>query len=579
MINIKDNEQLSILNHSGAHLLAHAIKKLYPKALFWVGPVIEEGFYYDIDLGNEVIKEEDLESIEKTMLKIANDNISIERIEVSKQQALELFNNDIYKLELINKMNDSDIITIYKQDVFTDLCRGPHVDNTNKLKYFKLLKTSGAYFKGDSNNKMLQRIYGVAFNSKEELDNHLEVIEEAKKRDHRKLGKDLELFFFKESAPGMPYWMPKGLKMFNILVDFWRKEHEKRGYQEFMGPQLNSSELWKTSGHWDHYKDDMFVLIDKDGYEQALKPMSCPNAIHMYQNSLRSYKELPLRFNDVDVIHRNEAGGALHGLLRVRMFRQDDSHNFVRKDQIFEEINNILDIANLMYGVFGLKYIPTLSTRPESFLGEIAVWDAAEADLKKVLNTKFGEGNYTINEGDGAFYGPKIDLYMEDCLGRKWQMGTIQLDFQLPERFELSYINSEGTKTLPVIIHRTIYGSLERFIGLITEHFAGAFPLWIAPVQVNIIPINNTYHLEYAKEVNQLLLDNNIRVELDDREEKLGYKMREAQSKKYPYNIIIGNTERDNNTISYRCHGSEETITVSKDEFILKLQDEIDNKK
>jgi threonyl-tRNA synthetase len=579
MINIKENNELNVLNHSCAHLLAHAIKRLYPKALFWVGPVIEEGFYYDIDLGDEVIKEEQIDLIEKEMLKIANENIAIERIELSKEQALAKFANDPYKLDLINNMDSNSIITIYKQEDFADLCRGPHVDNTNKLKFFKLLKVSGAYFKGDSKNKMLQRIYGVCFNSKEELDKHIELMEEAKKRDHRKLGRELDLFFFKETAPGMPYWMPKGLKMFNILVDFWRNEHEKRGYQEFAGPQLNSSELWKTSGHWDHYKDDMFVLEDKDGAEQALKPMSCPNAIHMYQNSLRSYKELPLRFNDVDVIHRNEAAGALHGLLRVRMFRQDDSHNFVRKDQISEEINNILDIANIMYDVFGLKYIPTLSTRPESYLGEIEVWNQAEDDLKAVLNNKFGEGNYKINEGDGAFYGPKIDLYMEDCLGRKWQMGTIQLDFQLPERFDLSYINQEGVKTRPVIIHRTIYGSLERFIGLITEHFAGAFPIWIAPVQVNIIPINNTYHLEYANEIKKLLLDNNIRVELDDREEKLGYKMREAQTKKYPYNIILGNNERDNNTISYRCHGSEETITLTKEEFINKIKAEIINKK
>jgi threonyl-tRNA synthetase len=453
------------------------------------------------------------------------------------------------------------------------------MESTKDMKYFKLLKVSGAYYKGDSKNKMLQRIYGICFETEEELNNYLFLIEEAKRRDHRKLGRELELFMFDETAPGMPYWLPKGLKMFNTLVDFWRTEHEKRGYQEFAGPQLNSSALWKTSGHWDHYKEDMFVLKDTDGMEQALKPMSCPNAILIYKSKLRSYKDLPLRFNDVDVIHRNEGAASLHGLLRVRMFRQDDSHNFIRQDQIFDEISNILDIANYFYDVFGLKFKPMLSTRPEDYMGDINVWNDAESRLKEVLESKFGSNGYIINEGDGAFYGPKIDLKMQDSLGREWQMGTIQLDFQLPLRFDLSYIDNKGEKAVPVIIHRTIYGSLERFIGLITEHFAGAFPLWISPVQINIVPVNNEYHLEYANMIKELLSENNIRVELDNRDEKLGYRMRESQTKKIPYTLVIGDKERDNKEVSYRKYGSEETTTVNVDEFISMIKEQIKYKK
>jgi len=579
MINVKENENLSIINHSCAHMLAQAVKRLYPNALFWVGPVIEEGFYYDIDLGDKVITEEDLEAISKEMKKIVKEDKLIKRMELSKEEALDMFKDDPYKIDLIENMEEGSVISAYTQGEFTDLCRGPHAKSTKMLKHFKLLKVSGAYYKGDSNNKMLQRIYGICFETEEDLDNHLNLLEEAKKRDHRKLGKALELFMFHETAPGMPYWLPKGLKLFNLLIDFWREEHEKRGYQEFSGPQLNSSQLWKTSGHWDHYKDDMFVLEDVDGNEQALKPMSCPNSILVYKSAIRSYKELPLRFNDVDVIHRNEATGALHGLFRVRMFRQDDSHNFIRNDQISDEINSILEIADYFYSIFGLKFKLVLSTRPEDYMGDINLWNRAEAELKQILTNRFGENGFAINEGDGAFYGPKIDILMEDSLGRKWQMGTIQLDFQLPQRFELSYINQNGEKETPVIIHRTIYGSLERFIGLLTEHFAGAFPLWLSPVQVNVIPVNNEYHLEYATKIKDLLKQNNFRVELDDREEKLSYKMRESQTKKNPYTLILGDKERDNNTISYRKHGSNETITLSTLEFINMLKEEVDNKK
>ena len=574
MINVKENESLSILNHSCAHLLAQAVKNIYPDALFWVGPVIEEGFYYDIDLGDISISEEDLILIEKEMKKISKDGKRIYCEELDKQEALKRFKDDPYKIDLINNMDE--VITCYTQGDFTDLCRGPHVESVKEIKHFKLLKVSGAYYKGDSNNKMLQRIYGICFKTEEDLNNYLELLEEAKKRDHRKLGKELDLFFFDETAPGMPYWLPKGLKIFNTLIDFWRLEHEKRGYHEFSGPGLNSSTLWKISGHWDHYKDDMFVLEDIDGNEQALKPMSCPNAIKVYQTKLRSYKDLPLRFSDVDVLYRNEASGALAGLFRVRMFRQDDSHNFITEDQILSEIDNILDIADVFYGIFGLKFTPTLSTRPAEFMGDIKFWDKAENELKTVLNKRCGENNYVINEGDGAFYGPKIDIMMSDVLGRKWQMGTIQLDFQLPERFDLSYIDASGSKKRPVIIHRVIYGSMERFIGILIEHFGGAFPTWLSPVQVNILPVSTEHHLEYANKIKEKLIENGFRVELDNREEKVGYRMRESIINKNPYTLIIGDKEKENKTISYRTYSKDETITLSIDEFIELLKKEVD---
>lgn len=580
MKNIKEYEKLNIINHSCAHLLAQAVKHLYPEAKFWVGPVIEDGFYYDIDLGDIAIKEEDLPAIEREMKKISKDGKRIIRDELSKAEALTRFKDDPYKIDLISRMDESEnTISIYTQGDFTDLCRGPHVETVKELKFFKLLKVSGAYWKGDAKNKMLQRIYGVCFSTEEELNDYLIMLEEAKKRDHKKLGKDLELFFFDETAPGMPYWMPKGLKLFNTLVDFWRREHEKRGYLEFSGPQLNKSILWKTSGHWDHYREDMFVLEDVDGSEQALKPMNCPNSILMYKSNLRSYKDLPLRFSDVDVLHRNEASGALNGLFRVRMFRQDDSHNFITKEQIFDEINNILEIVEYFYQVFGIEYTLTLSTRPEDYMGDIKDWNQAELDLKRVLNERLGEGNYIINEGDGAFYGPKIDIMIKDALNRPWQCGTIQLDFQLGQKFDLSYVDNNGEKITPVIIHRVVYGSLERFIGILTEHFSGAFPLWLAPVQVNIIPVNNDYHLDYAKTVKEALNASDIRVELDTRDEKLGYKIRESQTMKIPYTLVIGDNEKNDGTITYRIYGTEEQITIPINEFISGLNANIKAKK
>ena len=577
MINIKENLELNTLNHSCAHLMAQAIKHLYPQAKFWVGPVIDDGFYYDMDLGDAVIHEEDFEKIEHEMKKISKDGKRIVRLELTRKEALEMFKDDEYKLDLINNMDDSTNITAYRQGDYTDLCRGPHVESVKEIKYFKLLKASGAYWKGDANNKMLQRVYGVCFKTQEDLDKQLYLIEEAKKRDHRRLGRELDLFMFDETAPGMPYMLPKGLVIYNTLVDFWRKEHLENGYLEFSGPMLNMSTLWKTSGHWDHYKEDMFVLEDTDGQEQALKPMSCPNAIMVYKNKIRSYKDLPLRFCDVDAIHRNEGAASLHGLLRVRCFHQDDSHNFIRQDQIFDEITSILKLAKKFYAIFGLTFTPYLSTRPDDYMGELEKWNDAEAKLTDVLNKNFGD-NWVLNPGDGAFYGPKIDLKMQDALGREWQMGTIQLDYQLPERFDLSYIDSEGKKVRPVMVHRTIYGSLERFIGLLIEQFAGHFPLWISPIQVIVLPVKNEFHLEYANKVKEALHQAGIRVSMDDREEKLGYRIREAQMQKINYQVVLGDQERDNNEVKVRKYGMQEQISYKLDEFINLLLKEIENK-
>ena len=559
--------------HTTSHILAQAIKRLYPEMKLAIGPSIDNGFYYDFDTDTPFTPEM-LEKLEQEMKKIIKEDIQIERFALPKKEALELMKNEPYKQELINELPEGEEISFYKQGDFTDLCAGPHLLSTGKIKAVKLLSSSGAYWRGNEKNKMLQRIYGISFPKTSELDEYVNMIEEAKKRDHRKLGKELELFFFDETAPGMAYWLPKGFTVMNTLIDFWRKEHKKRGYQEFSGPQLNSSVLWKISGHWDHYKEDMFVLTDVDGNEQALKPMNCPNSIKIYQSKLRSYKDLPLRFNDVDVIHRNEKSGQLNGLFRVRMFRQDDSHNYVTEEQIGSEIKDIIEIANYLYGIFGLEYQLTLSTRPDDFMGEIETWNRAEADLKKVLNEICGEGNYRINEGDGAFYGPKIDITMKDCLGREWQMGTVQLDFQLPQRFNLSYIDQEGNKKTPIMIHRAIFGSFDRFIGIITEHFAGAFPVWLAPVQVKILPIADK-HIGYARELLNKLEEAGLRVEVDEREEKIGYKIREAQLQKIPYMLIVGDKEVEANAVGVRSRKDGDIGQMSQEEFINKIQNEI----
>lgn len=559
--------------HTTSHIMAQAIKRLYPEMKLAIGPSIDNGFYYDFDT-DVAFTPEMLEAIEKEMKKIIKEDLAIERFELPRNEALELMKDEPYKQELINDLPEEETISFYKQGEFTDLCAGPHLTSTGKVKAVKLLSSSGAYWRGDEKNKMLQRIYGISYPKASQLEEYVNMIEEAKKRDHRKLGKELDLFFFDETAPGMAYWMPKGFTLMNTLINFWRKEHQKRGYQEFSGPQLNSSVLWKTSGHWDHYKEDMFVLTDADGNEQALKPMNCPNSIKIYQTKLRSYKDLPLRFNDVDVIHRNEKSGQLNGLFRVRMFRQDDSHNYVTEEQIGSEIKDIVEIADKLYRIFGLEYKLSLSTRPDDFMGEIETWNKAEADLKKVLTDICGgEDKFSINEGDGAFYGPKIDITMKDCLGREWQMGTVQLDFQLPQRFNLHYIDKEGNKKTPIMIHRALFGSFDRFIGIITEHFAGAFPTWLAPVQVRILPIADS-HKEYAEKLKEQFEDADIRVELDEREEKIGYKIREAQLQKIPYMLIIGDKEVEANAVGVRSRKDGDIGQMSVQDFIDKIKEE-----
>ena len=565
--------------HTTSHIMAQAVKRLFPNAKLAIGPAIDNGFYYDYDV-EKPFSQEDLENIEKEMANIVKENLAIERFILSRDEALKLMKekDEPYKVELIEDLPDDAEISFYRQGDYVDLCAGPHIMSTGSVKAFKLLSSSGAYWRGNENNKMLQRIYGISYPKKSELDNYLNMIEEAKKRDHRKLGKELELFFFDETAPGMAYWLPKGFTMMNVLIDFWRKEHKKRGYQEFSGPQLNSSVLWKTSGHWDHYKEDMFVLTDADGNEQALKPMNCPNSIKVYQTKMRSYKDLPLRFNDVDVIHRNEKSGQLNGLFRVRMFRQDDSHNYVTEKQIGTEIKNILELTKELYSVFGLDYVLTLSTRPDDYMGEIETWNRAEADLKKVMNEICGDNNYRINEGDGAFYGPKIDIKMKDCLGREWQMGTIQLDFQLPQRFELYYIDEDGERKTPIMIHRAIFGSFDRFIGIITEHFAGAFPMWLSPVQIKILPISTEKHAEYANKLAEKLDELGFRVEVDDRNEKIGYKIREAQVQKVPYMLVIGDKEIEEGTVGVRNRKDGDLGAMKVEDFIAKAKEEVDTK-
>jgi len=578
MINIRENEKLNTLNHSCAHLLAHAIKHLYPDSLFWVGPVIEDGFYYDIDLGDEVITDSDLEKIEKEMKKISKDNKLIKRIELSKDEALEMFKNDPYKLDLISRMDEKEVvISAYKQEDFIDLCRGPHVNSTKELKYFKLLKVSGAYWKGDANNKMLQRIYGICFETESDLNEYLTFLEEAKKRDHRKLGRELDLFMISEYGPGFPFWLPNGMILRNKLEDFWYKEHTKEGYQFIKTPIMLNKDLWLLSGHWDNYKENMYTS-SIDEKEFAIKPMNCPGGMLIYKNSLHSYKDLPLRIGELGLVHRHEASGALSGLFRVRTFTQDDAHLFMRIDQIEEEIIRLINFIDRMYKVFGLDYTIELSTRPEDkYIGELSVWEKSERSLKQAV-LKSGH-EYKLNPGDGAFYGPKLDFKVTDSLGRKWQCGTIQLDMNLPERFDLTYIDSDGSKKRPVMLHRVIYGSIERFIGVLIEHYAGAFPLWMSPVQINIIPVNNEHHLEYANKLKSILMEKEFRVTLDDRDEKLGYRMRESQTKKIPYTLIIGDKEKEDNTISYRKHGSTDTTTLTIEEFIDKLTKKIEEYK
>lgn len=575
MVDFREDEKLSMLNHSCAHVLAQAVKHLYPQAKFWVGPVVSEGFYYDIDLGDEVIRDEDIAKIEKEMKKICKDGKRIVRHEISKKEALEMFKDDEYKLDLINGLEDG-TISCYSQGDFTDLCRGPHVDTVKACKNFKLLKHSGVYWKGDKNNKMLQRIYGVCFETKEDLENYLNLLEEAKKRDHKKLGRELELFMMSEYAPGMPFFLPKGMLLRNTLEQFWYEEHVKEGYQFIKTPIMMSKELWEVSGHWQNYKENMYTSM-ADDREYAIKPMNCPGAMLVYKNSLHSYKDLPLRVGELGQVHRHEASGALNGLFRVRTFTQDDAHIFMASDQVESEVVRLMKFIDRIYSMLGLTYSVELSTRPEDkYIGDIETWERSEKALADACKAAGKECK--INPGDGAFYGPKLDFHIKDSLGRVWQCGTIQLDMNLPERFDLTYVDQNGDKVRPVMLHRVIFGSIERFIGILIEHFGGVFPTWLAPVQVNIIPVKNEYHLAYAQEVFDLLQNNGIRVEMDARDEKLGYRMRESQIKKAPFTLVIGDNERDNKTISYRRHGSKETTTLSQQEFIDFIKEEINSK-
>ncbi len=563
--------------HTTSHIMAQAIKRIFPNVKLAIGPSIDNGFYYDFDI-EKPFSDEDKAKIEEEMKKIIKEDLSIERFTMPREEAIKFMKEkgEDYKVELIEDLPEGEEISFYKQGEFTDLCAGPHLTSTGKVKAVKILTSSGAYWRGDEKNKMLQRIYGISYPKASQLEEYIQLIEEAKKRDHRKLGKELDLFFFDETAPGMAYWLPKGFTMMNILIDMWRKIHKENGYQEFSGPQLNSSLLWKTSGHWDHYKEDMFVLTDSDGNEQALKPMNCPNAIKIFQSKLRSYKDLPLRFNDIDVIHRNEKSGQLNGLFRVRMFRQDDAHNFICEDQIGSEIKNIISIAKELYDIFKLDFELTLSTRPDDYMGELELWNKAEANLRDVLDEICGKSNYRINEGDGAFYGPKIDIKMKDCLGREWQMGTVQVDFQLPLRFNMSYIDKDGEKKTPILIHRALFGSFERFIGIITEHFAGAFPVWLAPVQAKILPISEK-HLEYANKLKQGLEEVGLRIEVDERNEKIGYKIREAQLEKVPYMLVVGDKEEESQSVGVRSRKDGDIGAMSINDFINKIQEEVEN--
>ena len=570
-----NEEALNTLNHSCAHVMAQAVKHLYPQAKFWVGPVVSEGFYYDIDLGDQVITDDDLPKIEKEMKKICKDGKRIIREDISKEEALDMFKDDPYKLDLIQGLEDGHI-TCYRQGDFVDLCRGPHVETVKLCKNFKLLKHSGAYWKGDKNNKVLQRIYGVCFPTAQELQEHLDFLEEAKKRDHKKLGRELDLFMMSEYAPGMPFFLPHGMLLRNTLEQYWYEEHAKEGYQFIKTPIMMSRELWETSGHWDNYKENMYTS-EIDEREFAIKPMNCPGSMLVYKNGLHSYKDLPLRMGELGQVHRHEASGALNGLFRVRTFTQDDAHIFMTPDQIESEVVRLISFIDRVYSNLGLPYDIELSTRPEEkYIGDLEIWEKSEAALAAAC--KAAGKDFKVNPGDGAFYGPKLDFHVRDSLGRVWQCGTIQLDMNLPERFDLTYVDHNGEKVRPVMLHRVIFGSIERFIGILIEHFAGAFPLWLAPTQVKVIPVKNEYHLEYSKEVYKLLEDKGIRVELDDREEKLGYRIREAQMKKIPYQLVLGDKERDERTVTYRQYGEQKQITVSLDEFVDMVLKQIEEK-
>jgi len=574
LITDKSPEASDLLNHSTSHLLAQAVQHLYPKALFGFGPSIEKGFYYDIDF-NEPISEEQFPKIEEEMLKIAHSNLPIVRKDISRNEALVLFKDNPYKVELIKEILEP--ISIYTQGDFFDLCHGPHVPSTGFIKHFKLLSIAGAYWRGDSKNKQLVRIYGTSFFSEEELKKHLSDIEERKKRDHRKLGRELGLFMISDFGPGFPFWLPNGLILRKTLENFWYDIHTREGYVFVQTPIMLSKELWEVSGHWANYNDAMYTSkIDEK--EFAIKPMNCPGGILIFKNSLHSYKDLPIRMGELGLVHRHEASGALSGLFRVRAFTQDDAHIFCTKEQLNDEIERLLKLFDKVYSIFGLEYDIELSTRPEKkYIGDIAIWNQSEKILAEVC-AKAGK-KIKINPGDGAFYGPKLDFKIHDSMGRVWQCGTIQLDMNLPQRFDLSYVDQNNEKVRPIMLHRVVFGSIERFIGIITEHFGGAFPTWLAPVQIEILPVNNAIHAETAAKLKELFLDNGLRPQIDNSEEKLGYRLRNSQMMKIPYTLVIGDNEMKDGTVTYRLFGQKEQVTVKIEDFLSLIQQDIKEKR
>ena len=571
----KDEEAIEVIRHSTAHVMAQAVKNLFPDVKLTIGPNIENGFYYDFDI-DEPFSPEDLEKIEDEMDNIIKNSLKFERMDVSREEALKVMEErgENYKVELINDLPQGEKISLYKQGDFIDLCRGPHIPSTKYVRSFKLTSVAGAYWRGNEKNKMLQRIYGVAFSTRKELEAYLNMIEEAKKRDHRKLGRELKLFELMDEGPGFPFFLPKGVILKNTLIDYWRKLHNEAGYVEIETPLMLNKELWERSGHWDHYKENMYTSIIDDK-EFALKPMNCPGGMLVYKNETHSYRDLPLRVGELGRVHRHELSGTLHGLMRVRAFTQDDAHIFMLPEQIKSEILGVINLIDKVYSVLGFKYTVELSTRPEDSMGSDEDWAMAENSLKEALDE--AKLLYKINPGDGAFYGPKIDFHVQDSLGRDWQCGTIQLDFQLPQRFELEYIGSDGEKHRPIVIHRVIFGSIERFIGILIEHFAGKFPVWLSPVQVKILPISENF-VQYGDEIVKKLKAKNIRCEIDRRAEKIGYKIREARQERVPYMIVVGEKEQSDGTISLRSRKNGDEGSKYLEEFIYRIEKEVKNK-
>ena len=555
--------------HTSSHIMAQAVKRLFPDVKFAIGPAIKEGFYYDFDV-EKPFTDEDKAKIEDEMKKIIKEDIKIERFSLSKKEALDLMKDQPYKKELIEELPEGEEISFYKQGDFTDLCAGPHLASTGKVKSIKILSSSGAYWRGDEKNKMLQRIYAISFPKASQLEEYLHLLEEAKKRDHKKLGKELKLFMIAPEGPGFPFFLPKGMVMRNILEDFWRKVHVENGYQEIKTPMILNEELWHRSGHWDHYKENMYTT-KIDDVDFGVKPMNCPGGMLVYKNDVHSYRELPIRAGELGLVHRHEKSGELNGLFRVRCFTQDDAHIFCTPEQIESEIAGVIKLVNEIYGIFGFEYKVELSTRPDNSMGSDEQWELAEGALKKVLQDL--NIDYELNEGDGAFYGPKIDFHIKDCLGRSWQCGTVQLDFQMPERFDLTYVGEDGEKHRPVMLHRVIFGSIERFIGILIEHYAGAFPVWLSPVQVKILPISEKQH-DYAKKLEKEMKEKGLRVELDDRSEKIGYKIREAQLEKVPYMVIVGQKEEEENMLSVRSRKDGDIGSMQTNKFIEKILEE-----